>query len=276
MQPLSDASLNVVNRLVESNTRRRNPKTYGRVKPMSSSYDPTMGNENPDARAGGQHPAGSEPEMDWRAWVERHADLLRAFESDTFAAEDDDAGLSRPAAGALIFASTYLIDELFQDIRTLIEKGGTVADSDRLFVLEDLPKNFARHYDARFAHKFLVATVTITGRLSAEQWAPPASVAEALALRLVIERAKFLLVDHEIVTKEQAGNLYADFEDAAFDDTDHELFYSPRADGFENDEGLSAQLGFADMRIESWFREFDGSLVSVHPFTVEVDEREPR
>jgi hypothetical protein len=244
---------------------------------MSSSYDPTMGNENPAARAGGQQqPAGSESEIDWRAWVERHADLLRAFESDTFAAEDDDAGLSRPAAGALIFASSYLIDELFQDIRSLAEKGGAVADSDGFFVLEDLPRRFAHHYDGRFAHKFLVATVSITGRLSAEQWAPPASVAEALALRLVVERAKFLLVDHGIVPKERVRNLYADFEDAAFDDTDHELLYSAAADGFEDDEALSAGLGLADMRLGSWFAEFDGSVANVHPFTADVEHPGPR
>ncbi|WP_436528208.1 hypothetical protein [Actinoplanes sp. HUAS TT8] len=151
----------------------------------------------------------------------------------------------RLAAGALMFASTYVIDELFQDLKTLAGDGGTVADGDGFFVLDDLPERFARHYGARFAHKFLVATVSITGRLSAQQWAPLASVAEALALHLVVERAKWVLIDHEILADGQVRNLYADFQDAAFDDIDHELLYQAQADGFEDDDDLNAQLGLA-------------------------------
>jgi hypothetical protein len=171
-----------------------------------------------------------------------------------------------------MFASTYVIDELFEDLKALAGDGGTVADGDGFFVLDDLPERFARHYGARFAHKFLVATVSITGRLAAEQWAPPASVAEALALHLVVERAKWVLVDHEIVADGQVADLYADFQDAAFDDVDHELLYQAQADGFEDDDDLNAQLGLADMRVGSWFREIDGSVASIHPVTANIEE----
>ena len=56
-----------------------------------------------------------QPEVDWRKWTMDHAQLVRAFEPATFAA-DSDEGTPLLAAGALIMAATQIIDELFQDI----------------------------------------------------------------------------------------------------------------------------------------------------------------
>ncbi|BEL12816.1 hypothetical protein Q0Z83_110070 [Actinoplanes sichuanensis] len=235
-----------------------------------------MGEQEPTGRSGERRqPDVGDSEVDWRVEVLRHAVLLRAFEPDVFVVEEEKGEAAGLAAGALVLASTYVIDELFEDLRTLAENGGTVADNDGFLVLEDLPPRFAHHYDGRFARKFLVATVAITGRLSAEQWSSPASVAEALALHVVTERAKYLLIDHGFVTKEQVRDFYSGFQDAAFDDVDHELLYQGNADGFEEDDDISTQLGLADMRIGSWFEEFDGSDASVHPFTIDVAVPEP-
>lgn len=185
-----------------------------------------------------------EPEVDWRKWTMDHAQLVRAFEPATFAA-DGEVETSLLAAGALVMAATQIIDELFQDIETLArEGGGNIANSEgAYFVLEDLPQRFTHQYNGRFARNFHVATVMVTGRLSAEHWSPPASVGEALALHLVIQRAQYLLVDHRIFDRDQARALYMGFVDAAFEDVDHEWLYRADMDGFENDQEFAARFG---------------------------------
>jgi hypothetical protein len=221
------------------------------------------------------HLAGFEREVDWRRWVIRHAALVRAFDPDVFETGNGDEQTALLAAGALIFASTVVIDELFQDIETLAKDHGSVADSDGVFfVLDDLPERFAHHYNGRFARQFLVATVTITGRLSQDEWVPPASVGEALALHVVVERARNLLVMHEVLDEDDVRHLYNGFEDAAFDDVDHEWLYRNDLDGFEDDADFTAQFGPTDMRVGSWFQQIENVEAYVHPFAVDIDAPE--
>jgi hypothetical protein len=193
----------------------------------------------------------------------------------TFAVDGDEEA-PKLAAGALIMAATQMIDELFQDIETLArDRSTSVVDSEgAYFVLEELPQRFAGQYNGRFARNFHVAAVMITGRLSAERWMPPASVAEALALYLVIQRAQYLLVDHEFVDREQARGLYLGFEDAAFEDVDHEWLYRADMDGFENDEEFAARFGTTDMRVQSWFQPIGDGPAHVHAFSVDLEAPE--
>lgn len=217
-------------------------------------------------------PPASEDELNWRKWIMDHAELVRAFEASTFAVDGREEALL--AAGALIVAATQMIDELFQDIETLAANGGgTVPESDGpFFALEDLPQRFTHHYDGRFARRFHVAAIMITGRLSAEQWLVPSSIAEALALHLVIQRAQTLLVDQGLVDHELARQTYLAFQDDAFDDVDHEWLYQPNFDGFETDDTFTAKLGTADMRAESWFRQLAGAPGHVHSFSTDIAE----
>ncbi|WP_433825976.1 hypothetical protein ACQP2E_28195 [Actinoplanes sp. CA-015351] len=210
--------------------------------------------------------------VDWRKWTMDHAKLVRAFEPATFAVDGDEER-SLLAAGALIMAATQIIDELFQDIETLAtDGGGSVADSEgAYFVLEDLPQRFAHQYNGRFARNFHVATVMVTGRLSAQQWMPSTSLGEALALYLVIQRAQYLLVDHELVDREEARELYLDFEDAAFEDIDHEWLYRADMDGFENDKEFAARFGATDMRVQSWFQPTGDGPAHVHAFSIDLE-----
>jgi hypothetical protein len=227
-------------------------------------------------------PADTGEEIDWRQYVIDHASQLRAFDLDVFDTsdgEDDEASdedaddTAKLAAGALIFASSLVIDELFQDIKTLAENNGSVADSDDVFmVLDDLPERFAQHYTGRFARQFLVATVMITARLTADEWTPPASIAEALALRIVVENAKVLLDGHDLLDDDVSLEyLYNGFDDAAYEDVDHELLYRRDLDGFEDDEEITSSLRLADMRVESWFNPLADSDAAVHPFSVHVE-----
>jgi hypothetical protein len=215
------------------------------------------------SRLDGSHEAGTNDgtneEAAWRRRVIGRAAAVQAFDADDFGGGD----VAAIAAGALAVASTIFIDEVIEDITTLAHRGGTVADSDGAFLaFAELPPRFAHHYDGRFARKFLVATVAVTGRLVAARWEWPACVAEALALHVVVRRAGELLTDHECLDEQLARDVYAGFEDAAFEDADHELLYQPDLSGGAVTRRLSAGP-------LSWFDPI--STAAVHPFTVESE-----
>lgn len=211
-----------------------------------------------------RRPADPEGDSGWCAMARGQAELVRAFGPETFDGDIGDES-ARLLAGALVTAATLTIDLLFEDIKELGQD--TVADSGEVFfVLGELPERFADQYNGRFARKFLVGLVTITGRLTAEQWSPPASIAEALALHVVIEQARCLLIDHEVVNQKEARDLYAEFEEAAFDDTDHELLYGAKA--ATGDGGVEFTIGAP---LDSWFEQASDAAASVHPFTIDSD-----
>ena len=218
-------------------------------------------------RQGAPKPADPDDESGWRTWVMGQTELVRAFGPEDFGGATADDSV-RLAAGALVAASTFTIDLLLEDIAALSD-GAVAGSGDVFFVLDALPERFADQYNGRFARRFLAATIMITGRLTAEQWSPPASHAEALALQIVIEQARNLLIDHGVVDEDEARDLYAGFEDAAFDDTDHEWFYETKAAPGEGD--FESLIGAP---ADSWFRQFPDAKASVHPFTVDSDPRE--
>jgi len=217
-----------------------------------------------------RRPAGPPEEVDWRAWIKGHETLLRAFDLDVFDPGDGDPESAQIAAGALMMAATIVIDELFQDV-TLLGRD-TVADSGEVFmVLEELPERFAHHYDGRFARNFLIAMIMVTGRLAEDEWTSPASVAEALALHVVVKRARVLLDMHEVFDEQTLRRLYHGFDDAAYDDVDHEWLYRRDMDGFEDDPDFAAQFGVTAMQVRSWFDQVEHAGSHVHPFAIEVD-----
>jgi hypothetical protein len=217
-------------------------------------------------------PDRPEGEIDWREWTMRHAEQLRAFNREVFDGADGQSDEARLAAGALIFASTLLVDELFEDIETLRASGDdTVADGDgAFFVLDGLPDRFAHRYDLRFTRNFLIAAIVVTGRLAQPYWASPASVAEALALHVLVERARAFLEMHDLLDADTIIDLYSGFEDAAFDDLDHQWLYQRELDGFEGDEDFTTRMRVTNMRAEEWFQPVSHSDAHVHPYTIDV------
>ena len=163
-------------------------------------------------------------------------------------------------------------DELFEDIETLRASGSNiVAGGDGVFfVLDALPERFTHRYDSRFARSFLVAAIMVTGRLTQKRWASPACVAEALALHVLIERARAFLEMLDLLDGDAIENLYSGFEDVAFDDVDHEWLYQRELDGFEDDSDFTTRMRVANMRVEAWFQQVHLSDAHVHPYTTEV------
>jgi hypothetical protein len=124
----------------------------------------------------------------------------------------------------------------------------------------------------RFTRHFLVATIIVASRLTQRSWTSPASVAEALALHIIVEAARRILEEHELIG-EDLGNLYREFDDAAFDDVDHEWLYEMSMDGFEDDEDLQSRLRFTDMRFDAWFDQRPMSSSFVDPNALDIKPR---
>ncbi len=172
----------------------------------------------------------------------------------------------------MIFSTFPLIDYLFEDVKTLASNRDTAADHDDLWVLGELPPQFANHYNGLFARKFLIATAGLTGRLTQSGWDPPRCVAEELALRLLIEQAQANLEGFGLATWEESEQAYDWFRDCAFEDLDHEGLFEPALDGFEDDPSYHP-LGMAPMGFESWFVPFRADE-PIHPYAEGLSQGE--
>ncbi|MEV6846730.1 hypothetical protein [Actinoplanes sp. NPDC051411] len=204
-------------------------------------------------------------ESEWRADAKRYGSLIGDVELRGCDIPDNEDASALVTAGALVLASTMFIDELLDDIRLLAEVGGTVADHDGSFLaLEELPPQLAHHYDGRFARKFLIAAVGVTKGLTAARWRPPACVAEALAMHVIVARTTDLLLDHGVLNDQQAKNLGAQFQDVIFDDTDFEFLYRPEAE----DEANQHADVWRSVSVQSWFQ--PASTEGIHPFLVDT------
>jgi hypothetical protein len=211
---------------------------------------------------------------DEEAWGERvagYARAIRAFDAAAFDPADEQRAAL--AAGALTVASTMFIDELIEDINTLAEHGATVASSrECLLALGELPWRLAAGYDGRFARKFLVAAIMVTGRLSASKGKRPACLGEALALHLVVRRAEQLLLDHGRIDEEEQGQVYADFEARVLDGFDLASLYPFGLGEHGGGEDLIPR-DLVDASLLSWFSPV--SQRRIHLFMADAEEEDP-
>lgn len=164
---------------------------------------------------------------------------------------------ARYVAGALYQAAVIIVDYLFSDLAQLTgarDHTATVAtaESAAFFVLEDLPTRYAHRYDVLFVKRFIVATVTVTQRLTAG-WDPLACVAEELALRVLLDEAEARLDEAGLDLPHWRSTI----EDYLFEDADHEMLFDPSLDGIEDDEDFLARTRTAPMAFPEWFTPFN-------------------
>jgi hypothetical protein len=191
--------------------------------------------------------ADREPAARWPGWSEirqararmaADAPRLRAFGLEAFgyAADQDGGGVSREAAelaaGALVHSIGPMLDTLFDDAE-LLRSAATTADRCDPVVLDGLPPRFADRYDSCFARRFLVAAVSVTGRLTRPGWEPPACVAEELALRLLIDWAEASLEEFHLVGARERQAAYRGFAALALGDAGHGPLFEGVARWFE-------------------------------------------
>lgn len=200
--------------------------------------------------------------------MRERAGLLRAYDPGGFGVPpgaEPDPERDRIAAGALMRAGNVLITCLFEDTaRLLMEQESCAEAPDRMIVLDDLPPAFAHLYTHAFAERFLIVTAGVVGGLNRVKWRPPETIAERLALHLLIKTARASLEIAEVIDWADSQEIYEPFREAAFGDRDHELLYELERDDLpmvlrtDPVDGLSNELAH-------WFRPVGGRGF-VHPF----------
>ncbi|MFC8124697.1 hypothetical protein [Streptomyces sp. NPDC057302] len=179
----------------------------------------------------------------------------------------EDASL---AAGALVWGTDVLLDELFQDAHALDRENTNVAECDGpLWLLDELPPRYALEYDARFARRFLVTAIALTTRLTEGSFKELSCVAEELALKLLLRDAEVTLDTFGLLAEGVSAALEC-FADQVYEDMDHELLYDDAMDGIDESE-VGEALGISPMGISSWFTPFNKDGY-VHPYAADESE----
>ncbi|MFC4500809.1 MULTISPECIES: hypothetical protein [Streptomyces] len=150
------------------------------------------------------------------------------------------------AAGAMLYTTDILVEELFEDLQVLTQEDTTVAECEGpLWHLERLPDRYALQYDARFARRFLVTVIAMNTRITDGTFQRPRCVAEELALRFLLHQATMTLELHNLLDDAVSAALDT-FTDKAYDHTSHEWLYDPPA-------STSAPLETTLTPFSSWF-----------------------
>lgn len=189
---------------------------------------------------------------------------LRAFGPEAFGVDDGPDDISpedaRYVAGALLHGIEMLTDELFGDIQTLEDEDTTADQVEALWVLDELPQQFAQHYSTLFTKQFLVATSILGHRLTQPGWTAPLCTAEALALHIAKSRAELELDLAEVVGEDNLARIFAVFDGHAFENGDHESLY--------DSPGAGPAPG-----VESWFRPHPHLVdaQTLHPYLTDED-----
>jgi hypothetical protein len=126
-----------------------------------------------------------------------------------------------------------------------------------------LPRKYLLRYTALFAKQFLACLLTVAWKLRAPGYYSLDCVAEELALRAIVLRARDLLIE------EGKGAHFDDFEDCAFEDVDFEELFSAAMDGVE-DSDFGRATGMVDLHFKDWFKP-SRSMNPVHPYVENRD-----
>ncbi|HKO00007.1 MAG TPA: hypothetical protein VJX10_23010 [Pseudonocardiaceae bacterium] len=179
---------------------------------------------------------------------------LAAFGYDAFGYDESagEDGVSEEAAelaaGALMTGLDVLTDELFADVQTLEDSGMPAGEQEVLWALHDLPSRFAAHYTAQFAKKFLLTTAVLGYRLTQPEWDGPRSVAEVLAVRLLVQAARHQLDLAGLADELPLARMFEAFEEYALDGVDVDDLY---ADGEPDEADVDADPD--EFVLADWF-----------------------
>ncbi|MCX5229517.1 hypothetical protein [Streptomyces sp. NBC_00233] len=173
------------------------------------------------------------------------------------------------AAGALVYASEVLIDELYDDVQSLADEETNVAECRaELWHLAELPRRYGLAYDELFARRFLVTAIALTTRFTDGSFRELGCLAEELVLKLLLQQAHSTLDLYGLLGDDVAEAL-GRFADEVYEDTDFEWLYDDARDDVDEDPAL-AGTGVAPPAIGTWFTPFDDDRY-VHPYAVDED-----
>ncbi|MFF5924025.1 hypothetical protein ACFY8C_37725 [Streptomyces flavochromogenes] len=173
------------------------------------------------------------------------------------------------AAGALVYASEVLIDELYDDVQTLADEETNVAECRaELWHLAELPPRYGLAYDELFARRFLVTAIALTTRFTDGSFRELGCLAEELVLKLLLQRAHSTLDLYGLLGDDVAEALER-FADEVYEDMDFEWLYDDTRDGAVEDPAV-AGIGVTPLAIGTWFTPFDDDRY-VHPYAVDEE-----
>jgi hypothetical protein len=111
--------------------------------------------------------------------------------------------------------------------------------------------------------------ITVAWKLAQPQRIPPSSLAEELAARAMIERAKAVL---EMGDSEYSGDeAFEAFTDDYFEDTDFKYLFDNYYDGLDETR-LAQIMGISPLHFNDWFKPFsDEPSRTPHPYASEDD-----
>ncbi|WP_338492483.1 hypothetical protein [Streptomyces sp. SJL17-4] len=181
------------------------------------------------------------------------------------------------AAGALVYASEVLIDELYDDVRTLADEETNVAECRaELWHLTELPPRYGLAYDELFARRFLVTAIALTTRFTDGSFRQLGCLAEELVLKLLLQQAHSTLDLYGLLSDEVAESLER-FADEVYEDMDFEWLYDDARDGVDEDPAPAGPDGtplagpeVTPLAIGTWFTPFDDERY-VHPYAVDEE-----
>ncbi|MGW2013762.1 hypothetical protein [Streptomyces sp. NPDC001927] len=208
-------------------------------------------------------PAGggmTDPDVDHEPQIRALAPRLASLAAASFDGIAPET--AELAAGALVYATELLVDELYDDVQTLAEEETNVAECDsELWHLGELPPRYALEYDELFARRFLVTTIALTTRFTDGSFLHLGCLAEAVALKLLLGHAEATLDLYGLLDDATTDALDA-FASWAYEDTDFEWLYQD-----SNDDITPLTLG-------GWFAPLDDGRY-VHPYATDEDEQQP-
>jgi hypothetical protein len=168
----------------------------------------------------------------------------------------------------LASANAELVDWVMDDLVSLAQ--GTAFPD--LVIADYLPRVFLHRYNDEFLRDFLVCLVAVGLKLTLPGVHPLGCTGEELAAAATRDHAGELLeVEGEVPD-------FDAWDDAVFEDLDHELLFDPALDGLPQTE-VARTLEMANLAYGDWFVPFDPPRV-VHPYLaaddadVQDDDRE--
>lgn len=155
---------------------------------------------------------------------------------------------------ALATANAELVGWLLDDLASLAQ----VAPVAGLIIVDALPREFLHRYTERVLRDFLVCLVSVGLKLQLSGFHALACTGEELAAAATRE--------HAIALLELQGEApdFTAWDDAVFEDLDHELLFNPALDGLPQTEAARL-LGIGNLDVGEWFVPFNPPRV-VHPY----------
>jgi hypothetical protein len=143
-------------------------------------------------------------------------------------------------------AADVLVDQFHEDLEALA-RGDGFKDT---WMAIALPERYLHRYDLHFAKLFLDTMIVVRWKIRDKSWWRLNSVAEELAMWVVLQKAEFLAETSDDVFEPR------DLVDDLFEDFDFHWLFEPHVDGIEDDAELTREHRIENLRFIDWFKPF--------------------